>query len=417
MPPLRANPQNTMSGAPEAATIKSDPELIAAPVGETTGSSSRVVYKAEVYAVGSTNRLKSFDLKSRSDLKLGGSKNGQKPVLEIITTVWTVLRRNHAPSAPPRPTRQARYVVEDSSDDEARMVRTPSLPRPQDDAALPDKLEDLEISSIGDSRIVIHSPFLLNAIRRTIPYYPGQDLTGDQVVIYEPYMCLAHYYSEIAALAKPCETGGQDTSCSTHKHHTLCNDSTKNHVRLLLDEVLEAFMENKIRPALDKLHQAVPVVTFEMAWLLFRPGVDLYSHFKNWRNVAIPSVAYEIRLKQRPFTEEMDEIPDKRDPLPWAVYSWGMCGSGEDVGRTKHTTYIDVYEGEKEVTQLDVYPCEYWDHEHGPERKESFIKWGKRYYGLLKKGPQEVYVDGLGTPDVTGHAIPAKVPIPVPLNS
>jgi hypothetical protein len=404
----------------EAATMKSDPGLIAAPVGETTGSSSRVIYKAEVYAVGSTNRLKSFELKSRSDLKLGGSKNGQKPVLEIITTVWTVPRRQPAPSAPSRPTRHARHVVEDSSDDEDQKVREPSLPRPQDDAALPDKLEDFEISSIGDSHIVIHSPFLLNAIRRTIQYYPGQDLTGDQVVIYEPYMCVAHYYSEIAALAKPCETGGQDTSCSTHKHHTLCNDSTKDHVRLLLDEILEAFMENKIRPALDKLSQAVPVVTFEMAWLLFRPGVDLYSHFKNWRSVAIPSVAYEIRLKRRPVTEETDEIPDKRDPLPplpWGVYSWGMCGSGEDVGRTKHTTYIDVYEGEKEVTQLDVYPCEYWDHEHGPERKKSFIKWGKRCYELLKKGHQEVYVDGLGTPYVTGHAIPAKVPIPVLLNS
>src|ERR1700722_440352 len=107
MPPLRANPQNTKSGATEEATMKSDPELIFAPVGERTGSSSRVVYKAEVYAVGSSNRLKSFDLKSRSDLKLGGSKNGQKPVLEIITMVWTVLRRNPAESAPPRPTPQA----------------------------------------------------------------------------------------------------------------------------------------------------------------------------------------------------------------------------------------------------------------------------------------------------------------------
>ena len=396
--------------------MKPDPELNGAPVGETTGISSRVIYKAEVYAVGSTDRLKSFDVKSRSDLKLGGRKNSQKPVIEIITTVWTVPRTQPAPSARPRPIHEARHLVEDSSDNENRKEREPSVPVPRDDAALPDRLEDFEISSIGDSRIVIHSPLLLNAIRRTIQYYPGQDLTGDQVVIYEPYMCLAHHYAEIAALAKPCETEGQDISCSVHKHHTLCNDCTKDHVRLLLDEILEAFMEDKIRPALDKLLQTVPVVAFEMVWLLFRPGVDLYSHFKNWRSVAIPSVAYEIRLKRRPLGDEMLEFPDKRDPLPWAVSSWGMCGSGEDVGRTKHTTYIDLYEGEKEVTQLDVYPCEYWDREHGLERKESFTKWGKKYYELLKKGHQEVYIDGLGTPDPTGDAIPAKVYIAVPLN-
>ncbi|KAI3533945.1 hypothetical protein CSPX01_12426 [Colletotrichum filicis] len=58
-------------------------------------------------------------------------------------------------------------------------------------------MDDKVIRGIDSSRIIIHSPYLSELIRDTVDYYPGQNLTGETILIHEPYGVLLHYWEKL----------------------------------------------------------------------------------------------------------------------------------------------------------------------------------------------------------------------------
>ena len=302
----------------------------------------------------------------------------QKPVLEIIVTIHARERKT-----------ESNIELVDMYGEEEQSILERQLSLSTDDeprekySIFRASIDSVEIFKIGKMRIVIYSPQLLNVLRRTVDYYPLQNLTGDRIIIMEPYMCLIHYYDALKKAALPCEGGILDQQCKLHSHMSLCDEETKKHVQILLD-FLAPTMENIIVPARKRLERDSPMVTFDTVWLLFQPGTEIYADFMQQKSspgagFEMASVVYKAEYK----TEK-----DHTDYL--VIYSWFMSSDGEMVGRSVSTNWIVRFEGEKEVAQLQVRPVSYFD----PSLRACFISWGKIAHDLFKNRNKAIFFDG-----------------------
>lgn len=349
--------------------------------------SAHVVYKAEWYHRAS-GLHRTVQISSPSDLKITQKsvkvQKVQKPVLEVITTIHA--REDNTGAATKATHGRLDADVEDKpSVSGPQPGRDIDLEPEETHTSVRGLLDEVEISKIGTTRIIIHSPTLLNVIRRYIDYYPHQDLTGDSITIVEPYMCLIHHYDVLEKSALPCEGGTPDLPCKLHSHMSLCDKETKRHVQVLLD-FLAPTMESNIVPALEKLKREVPVVTFDTVWLLFQPGTEIYEDFTNLpkSGFLLATVVLETEYKR------LDEETDPEQPMSLMIRSWFMCSNGENVGRSTSRTWIPHFEGEKEVTQLPAYPCSYGD----PHLRTSFTSRGKIAHKLFKDRNKAIFFDG-----------------------
>ena len=64
----------------------------------------------------------------------------------------------------------------------------------------PVAFEDIKITDVFSTKIIIHSNELLEEIRGVVKYFPEQNISGGDVEIYEPYPVLVHHLDELEAL-------------------------------------------------------------------------------------------------------------------------------------------------------------------------------------------------------------------------
>lgn len=62
------------------------------------------------------------------------------------------------------------------------------------------KFQDINITEVGLTSMIINNVELLREIRSVVKYFPAQSLTGDRVEIVEPYAVLVHHLAELEAL-------------------------------------------------------------------------------------------------------------------------------------------------------------------------------------------------------------------------
>ncbi|KAI9712426.1 MAG: hypothetical protein M1820_001639 [Bogoriella megaspora] len=257
-----------------------------------------------------------------------------------------------------------------------------------------------------------------------------------------PYMCLVHYYDEFKGPTQPCETKQGYEGCRKHSHASLCEDQTKNDVPVLLD-ILEPTMEDHIRPALRKLARSTPVVNFDTAWLLLRPGIDAYTYLDLRRKFSVSQVISQVVLqypRRGPDSNSPQRGPDANLPPPtpqglhlmpknrkstchWDVLGWMLTSDGERIGRLLFGTKIYYFEGEKEVSQLLIFPCEY-EHRHNEQKSKEMYYDGytstsenspwSRYFGRAVINPlsarkySDTNVSPIGpvpdSPPITDHS-------------
>lgn len=75
----------------------------------------------------------------------------------------------------------------------------PNVPRPLN-------FDDVAISSVGRTTLIINSQPLLKALQDIVTYFPPKSLRGDSVEIVEPYAVLVHHLQQLDAKLKQLET-------------------------------------------------------------------------------------------------------------------------------------------------------------------------------------------------------------------
>ncbi|KAL0254965.1 hypothetical protein SLS55_009489 [Diplodia seriata] len=292
----------------------------------------------------------------------------------------------------------------------AQAARAPGLLSDDDDDEKekkkePATLENKRILKIGETRMVIHSAWLLEAIREVVQFYPSQNLTGDTVTVHEPYCALVHYITELRDLKNRLALDRV-----TDPEQEPDDVSVKyEHLRILL-EYLEPHVERVALPARRRLRRDEPTTTFEDLWYLLRPGVLSYcTHDDEVLGCAIESVELETA--------------DNKEDRKWTVKVWFLGHRWKTARMRRALLDIEVpyFEGEKEVMKLPVYPREYFDKRDGGERKAKFQQRGAKACDIAWKGHSylsykgkfmdkaKAYYEG---PIVAETAIPRREKVP-----
>jgi hypothetical protein len=154
-----------------------------------------------------------------------------------------------------------------------------------------------------------------------------------------------------------------------------------------------------------KLHSANKC-TFELAWMLFRPGKYVYSWEGDSLNCFIvDSFELEGLFAKRTRSSQAEVRPRNRlrgqefgfSRVPESIVV-KMCYlefDGEFIGRRPKKVVISAFEGEKNINSLPVFPEEYCTIE---KTRETLIKRGKKYLELTRRTYAEYDGETLSIP-------------------
>jgi hypothetical protein len=223
----------------------------------------------------------------------------------------------------------------------------------------------------GHAYIRILSPAVCEALRCVVDYFPKVDLSGAVIKVYEPFEIFIFFDRELTEYRnrlESCAAEAVPTSCANrfaHKHIGIAQDFVKERIQ----EAVNAERERHARG----------YVTFDMLWLLFKPGSDVYFDFDNVGEHD-PYVVMGVNFELTNGTTNS-----------YRIACWNMDADSEWVGPACSSCAIDRFAGEKEITSLVVYPCEYLRFRNGLDEgdlkaiNDYFTNRGRLWYGLRRK--------------------------------
>lgn len=229
----------------------------------------------------------------------------------------------------------------------------------------------------------IHSRSIVNALQSVVNYYPYRAVVGDPVEIYEPFAILVHHWDELKSFREqfnPANVTEDTTNCEL-------NDTYEDLGHLL--SFLEDDMGEKVRTEQARWAQEVPKASFEMLWLLLKPGTDVYyDSGDGTKSAAVISYVSVSGANEQ----------DRK----YCVKFWQMHGAGFNVRPYEHQRTYLRFHGEKAISDLHIFPKQYLD--DGGQLSQRLLDQGRLYCSLLEK--KCMYFDG------KGEAIPGPVEWP-----
>ena len=263
------------------------------------------------------------------DIKGGGPK--QIPALELITDVYTSARLHFS-----------------------------------------EKLEEppQSVLRVKSTVLKINSPAIINALQKVVDYYPDQDFSGDSLSIPEPFALLIHHQSELASFRETCAPG------KVRSESELCEREEKTYEHL---GVLQRFLEQRVGDSTrtESLRHEKGFATFDMLWMLLKPGTTVYADTYadgNYDAYVIHSV-----------TGGAASSPTS----PLVITMWFLEFDGRRMARSSSVRSQSPYNGEKRISALEVFPCEFWEDKpterYPKDLQESLIERGKLFLKLTSR--------------------------------
>jgi hypothetical protein len=248
------------------------------------------------------------------------------------------------------------------------------------DAYRPENEQDLPppVFCVGATVIEIKSRPIIHALQTVIGYYPDLSLTGDTVRIHEPYAPLYHYRQELLEYHDQLVSATRRDDCQ--EDETLPRD-----IKLLLD-LFEELWGQRVRDELERYDRPAPTCSYDMLWMLYKPGLDVYVDF-------LQSKVYDAFVFR---SLEVDF--DSGTATHYKIDFWCMQGDTVYVGPGRaEFKSIRPFAGEKEIADLAIFPCKFMTAEkHGTThdvRHEQLVKRGEMFFHLMK-GVQYMSFDG-----------------------
>lgn len=280
-----------------------------------------------------------------------------KPVLEIITKVSTTLVRNGPngsyfppPGPPPPPGMPYRgyYGGNPAQDGDENGV---------DDV-------DLKISNVEQTSMVIHSPYLINALKAVVEYYPGHGgFLGDTVTLNAPYRLVYHHRSAL---------------CYYRDHQPATHDEayarlTRRHI-----DVLVGFLDQTLGARFEAEHQrhrsSPPKALYRNLWMLYKPGEVVYARHESQQHYA-PYVVSRCSSGKDGQTK---------------VGCWNLTFAHNEFVRTTDWFTVDKFADEAAIAGLAVVPARFYGGEDGEDDPEDVedrnVQLGRLTWELAK-GP------------------------------
>lgn len=283
-------------------------------------------------------------------------KDAERPVIEILTQVYTC-----SANTPPRPRRYPPNQMED---------RPITAAFEGIDYRYDGYASDEEDPVSSGQRVVkpvmlIYSKHLINALKVAIKYYPFFNINAEKTCISSPYRVLYHHREELAAY--------RDNQPTAHSAEYAA--TTAKHIDILL-EFLEKNLGTNLRREEERRQLATPKATFELFWLLLKPGTVVYAkRYDIWSPFVISSVNTG---------ENVGQISDL-----YRVNCWFLESNGAMVTRHMESFIVRPWLGEQAISSLPVIPEAYWVEDFaaqgGKPMRQYQIDLGRVYWELLQR--------------------------------
>lgn len=302
----------------------------AVPINESPKLSPHTVYKIQYKSIETRDVIfikedtKPITFQSESESESGS------PVLEFITDVY---------------------------------ISTDSVKKHEKDAG-----SSVHVLSANRPYLKINSPAIINALQSVVKYYPGYDFSQSSICINEPFAILVHHEKELADFRdqySPNRIQKEDEHC----------ERTKNTYEHL--SVLQEFLRGRIGASVEreKLRHERGFASFEMLWLLLKPGITVY-------NAGLDG-SYEAKV-----VESLSGGIQNGRPYPLQVDFWGLDYDGETIGRAEDVSTLQPFNGEKEIKTLLVFPCKFWNaskSENVKDLQKDLEERGKMFFKLTSR--------------------------------
>lgn len=237
---------------------------------------------------------------------------------------------------------------------------------------------------IGNPDLHIYSPWLLNTLRLKIKYSSmppsgDSDNLKDGVFPY-PYNDLYYHKEELLQYKKD---GDKDRKRHSEEYNAMCDC----HIDLLIDFLYD-------QPAIGlKAIEAhwdmkVPTTTFGGFLLLMKPGSDVYVQENDMLN------AYVVdRVKGGVLHKTFGSTV--QNAAAYCVVVWNLAFNGNVIKRISKEIEVPVFDNEREIRSLPLFPTRFQDSIDDGARRQSLIKRGKNYFSY-SKGPSFLEFSGRG---------------------
>ncbi|KUI68921.1 ATPase family AAA domain-containing protein 3 [Cytospora mali] len=246
--------------------------------------------------------------------------------------------------------------------------------------------KDIEIN-FKTLKLFIVSPAIIQALRSVILYYPDLVLRSDRLSFTSPFAALAHHADDLREyrdrlLASKEEGQVQDPTSQQkpafppdHESMTeFCNAKAAEHVSMLLD-YLEDSYGDKVQAEVARNGRGL--CTFAMLWMMLKPGTTVYVRS---RPEEVPSAMVIKSVEEDPAIIFRND----NERAPYKIRLWHLDFDGRRVGRRLQEKTLIQFDGEREITSLQVFPCHFLDRQDNASTRKQVIERGKKWYGLLK---------------------------------
>lgn len=235
---------------------------------------------------------------------------------------------------------------------------------------------------VSEKKLSISSPLLLNALRSIVKYSsnpPAGDMTEvfmDGVFPF-PFRDLFHHRQELLDF--------KDQTTGPRANHTPeYNSECDRHIDVLIGYLYsEPTVQLKSLEA--KWAQKVPSTTFAGFWLLIKPGADVYVQENEQLN------AYVVDS----LTGGVDYSHWSVKAVEYKIWVWNLIYDGKVIKRKSKTVEVPIFDGERDITSLPIFPTAFQDKWDSSARRKQLIERGRKLFRYAK-GPTFLEYTGSG---------------------
>ncbi|KAI2466168.1 hypothetical protein F4781DRAFT_406556 [Annulohypoxylon bovei var. microspora] len=245
------------------------------------------------------------------------------------------------------------------------------------------KLDDGD--RIEKKHLHIHSTLLINALRSVVKY-SAEGPSGDETdhlkagTFSHPYRDLFYHRQELLDFKT-------QTTGIRANHTEAYNAECDKHIDYLL-QYLENEPTIQVKALEARWAKKVPTTTFAGLWLLLRPGSDVYVLQDGQLNAyVVDSISGGV--------EHFFRGQWSVSIASYSIRLWNLVYDGKAISRRAKIVIIPVFDNERNITSLPVFPTRFRDELDNGERRKQLIERGQKLFRFAK-GPAFLEYTGSG---------------------
>ena len=229
---------------------------------------------------------------------------------------------------------------------------------------------------VVSTRIQLRSNPLTQVLRNLVKYYPSVTFYAG-MTLESPFMVLGHHLQEIKEYLSAPDSVEDAGAVAGGPESQSAEKLGKEHLGILMG-VMQDSLKLEMGIAAEQALHARGMCTFEMIWLLYKPGNTVY-HVNNGRRSA-----YVVHSIERESIQDMLGLENWNMVMGYNVKLWNLKFDGSYVRRCEKSVRIPVYKGQRPIDSLKIVPCEFVDRTDGGKARRELEESGKLWYQLLQ---------------------------------